>query len=105
MGENLLSQIQHLILSLPSKDIPLGEKLIKERDFESLKELINSTIQINKNREENGKEPLIKDSVELAILQDKVDEYCSLLGIYELGEEEKEEFKDFDDCEIWDDYD
>ena len=102
MGEDLLKQIQLLILNLPPRDIPLGKKFIEERNFESLKELVDSAIQIDKNREASGKEPLTKDFTGLLTLKSKVDKYYSLL---EIPEQEEEEFSDFDTCELWDEYD
>lgn len=102
MGENLLNQIQQLILNLPPKDIHLGRKLVEERNFESLKELVDSAIQIDKNREVSGKESLVKDFTGLLTLKYKVDKYCSLLEIPEQGDDD---FSDFDTCEVWDEYD
>ena len=98
MGEDLLKQIQQLILNLPPKDIPLGRKFVEERNFESLKELVDSAIQIDKNREASGKESLVKDFTGLLTLKAKVDKYCSLLEIPEL---EDDDFSDFDACEVW----
>lgn len=56
---------------------------MEERNFESLKELVDSAIQIDKNREANGKESLVKDFTGLITLKVKVDKYCSLLEIPE----------------------
>lgn len=98
MAENLLSQIQRLIRNLPTKDIPLGKKFVEERNFESLKELVDSAIQIDKNRVANGKESLVSDFTGLATLKVKVDRYCSLL---EISEEEDDECSYYDDTELW----
>ena len=102
MGEDLLKQIQQLLQSLPPRDIPLGRKFVEERNFESLKELVDSAIQIDKNREASGKESLVKDFTGLVTLKVKVDKYCSFL---EIPEQEDDDFSDFDACEVWEDYD
>ncbi len=102
MGEDLLRQIQMLITNLPPRDIPLGRKFVEERNFESLKELVDSAIQIDKNRKANCKESLVKDFTGLVTLKVKVDKYCSLL---EIPEQEDDDFSDFDACEVWDEYD
>lgn len=103
MGEDLLKQIQQLLQSLPPRDIPLGRKFVEERNFESLKELVDSAIQIDKNREASGKESLVKDFTGLVTLKVKVDKYCSLLEIPE--QEEDEDCSYYDDNEVWDEYD
>ncbi len=72
---------------------------MEERNFELLKELVDSTIQIDKNREASGKEPLVGDFTGLLTLKAMVDEYCSLLGI---PEQEDDDLSDFDSCEeMW----
>lgn len=80
----------------------MGRKFVEERNFESLKELVDSAIQIDKNREVSGKESLVKDFTGLITLKAKVDKYCSLL---EIPEQEDDDFSDFDACEVWEDYD
>lgn len=102
MGETLLKQIQNLLLNLPPKDIPLGRKFIEERNFESLKDLVDSSIQMERNREAKGEETLVKDFNGLVALKSKVDKYCSLL---EIPEQEDDEFSYYDDTESWDEYD
>lgn len=89
MGENLLKQIKLLLMNLPPKDIKLGRKFVEERNFESLKELVDSAIEIDRNREARGKESLVKDFAGLITLKVKVDKYCSLL---EIPEQEDEDF-------------
>lgn len=83
MGEDLLRQIQELLTSLPPKDMVLGGMFIRTRDFESLKLLVDSDIQIEKNREASGKDPLTEDIPGLMALKAKVDRYCSYLCIPE----------------------
>lgn len=103
MGEDLLKQIQNLISNLPPRDIPIGRKFVEDRNFESLKELVDSAIQIDRNREASGKESLVKDYTGLLTLKAKVDKYWSLL---EIPEQEDDDFSDFDACEVWlDEYD
>lgn len=102
MGEDLLKQIQLLITNLPPRDIPLGRRFVEKRDFESLKELVDSAIYIDKNREANGKESLVRDFTGLLTLKARVDKYCSLL---EIPEQEDDECSYYDDTESWDEYD
>ncbi len=80
----------------------MGRRFVEERNFESLRDLVDSAIQKERNREAKGKEPLVRDFVGLITLKTKVDKYCSLL---EIPEQEDKDFGDFDACEMWDDYD
>lgn len=101
MGKDLLKEIQSLLLNLPPRDVALGRKLVEERNLESLKELVDSAIQIDKNREASGKESLVKDFTGLLTLKSKVDKYCSFLEI----PEQEDEFNDSSACEDWNEYD
>ena len=57
-----VERIRKLINNLPESDIPLGERFISERQFESLQELVDSAIfRVNKNvRWDNPKEEYLK---------------------------------------------
>lgn len=92
--------IKVMISSLPEKDIPLGHKFLDIRDFDSLKELVDSAIyKVKKSqRSENPKEKYANINLEdLSRLKSEVDNYIELLGDsddsyseleYELDEEE-----------------
>jgi len=94
-----VERIQALIGSLPERDIPLGHKFLNERDFDSLKELIDSAIyKVRRSlKSDNPREEYLKVSLEdLSRLKSEVDIYIVQLeipedGIYNEG---------FDDCEI-----
>ena len=94
-----VERIQALIGSLPERDIPLGHKFLNERDFDSLKELIDSAIyKVRRNlKSDNPREEYLKVNLEdLSRLKSEVDIYIVQLeipedGIYNEG---------FDDCEI-----
>lgn len=90
-------RIQNLIDSLPEKDIPLGHKFLSNRDFESLKELIDSAIyKIKKNlKTDNPKEEYLKVNFEnLVELKSEVDLYLSMI------EPSEDIFNNFDECNI-----
>lgn len=91
--------IQALIGSLPERDIPLGHKFLNERDFDSLKELIDSAIyKVRRSlKSDNPKEEYLKVNLEdLSRLKSEVDMYIVQLGIPEDGIYNE----GFDDCEI-----
>jgi hypothetical protein len=53
-NKNLLDKIKELIPSLPNRDIQLGYDFLNKRDFESLKDLIDSAIyKVEKNIKSN----------------------------------------------------
>lgn len=73
-----VDRIRALISSLPERDIPLGYKFLDERDFDSLKELVDSAMyKVKKSqRSENPKEIYAKISLEdLSRLKSEVDTY------------------------------
>lgn len=94
-----VKRMKALMCSLPERDIPLGHKFLNERDFNSLKELIDSAIyKVRKSlKSDNPKEEYLMVSLEdLSRLKSEVDMYIIQLempenGIY--GE-------DLDDCEF-----
>lgn len=94
-----VERIQALIGSLPERDIPLGHKFLNERDFDSLKELIDSAIyKVRRSlKSDNPKEEYLKVSLEdLSRLKSEVDMYIVQLGI----SEDDIYNEGFDDCEI-----
>ena len=72
--------------SLPERDIPLGNRFLSDRDFESLKELVDSAIyKIKKNlRTDNPREEYLKiDLEDLSKLKLEVDLYLSMIELSE----------------------
>lgn len=72
--------------SLPERDIPLGNRFLSDRNFESLKELVDSAIyKIKKNlRTDNPREEYLKiDLEDLSKLKLEVDLYLSMIELSE----------------------
>lgn len=82
--------MRELLDNLPKSDQPLGEQFIQSRDFESLKDLVDSAIyKVRKHKarkdEEGGMPPkqeyLDVDLTELSNLKAEVDVYLTQLEI------------------------
>lgn len=100
MDNSSVQRISKLISALPKSDISFGDKYLKERDFESLQLLVNSSIvRVKKGlTKEIPKEEYLKVDLErLNQLKVEVDEYYSMLG---LPEEDSEIYDDFDNDEF-----
>ena len=96
-----VERMKALMDSLPERDIPLGHKFLNERDFNSLKELIDSAIyKVKKSlKSDNPREEYRKVNLEdLNMLKSEVDMYIIQLEIPE--DDMYDEDLDFDDCEI-----
>ena len=96
-----VERMKALMDSLPERDIPLGHKFLNERDFDSLKELVDSAIyKVKKSlKSDNPKEEYRKVNLEdLNMLKSEVDMYIIQLEIPE--DDMYDEDLDFDDCEI-----
>ena len=81
-----VERMRALMCSLPEKDIPLGYKFLNERDFDSLKELIDSAIYKMKKslKSDNPREEYLKVNLEdLSRLKSEVDIYIIQLEIPE----------------------
>lgn len=79
-------RMRKLLCHLPNSDQQLGEQLIQCRDFESLKELVDSAIfKIRKNlRSEKPKQEYLDiDLTELSRLKSEVDVYLTQLQVIE----------------------
>lgn len=85
-----VERIKKLLNNLPKSDQALGEQFIQGRDFESLKDLVDSAIyKVRKHRarkgEEGGVQPkqeyLDVDLTELSNLKAEVDVYLVQLDI------------------------
>lgn len=100
-----IERIRKLLNSLPKSDITLGEQFIQSRDFESLKDLVDSAIyKVRKHKaikdEEGGVPPkqeyLDVDLTELSNLKAEVDVYLTQLEVpsNEWEEDIEEEYYD-----------
>lgn len=91
-----------LMVSLPTKDIPFGLKFLKERNFESLQELVDSAIikvrrsQATDNPKEEYKNVDLRS---LSRLKIEVDSYVAILDVSQDSNEEDdyllEEFNEY----------
>lgn len=82
----ILTDIEGLIYALPTKDIELANKSIRERDFEFLQDLVNSAVYKVKRAKIIGdvSSPLMSVDIDnLLSLKSTVDIYCMRLGIYD----------------------
>ena len=94
-----VERMKALMDSLPERDIPLGHKFLNERDFDSLKELVDSAIyRVRRSlKSDNPKEEYLKVNLEdLNRLKSEVDMYIIQWGI----PEDDMYNEDFDDYEI-----
>ena len=94
------TKIKQLIENLPEKDINLGHKFLEKRDFDSLKELVDSAIyKVKKSRSKhdiNNIEKYINiDLDELNSLKADVDNYVAQLHIMD----EPDNFDIIENCE------
>lgn len=82
----ILTDIERLIYALPTKDIELANKFIRERNFEFLQDLVNSAVYKVKRTKTIGdvSSPLMSVDIDnLLSLKSTVDIYCMRLGIYD----------------------
>lgn len=82
----ILTDIERLIYALPTKDIELANKFIRERNFEFLQDLVNSAVYKVKRAKTIGdvSSPLMLVDIDnLLSLKSTVDIYCMRLGIYD----------------------
>ena len=95
---NPIQIMESLIPSLPERDVALGHKFLKTRDFESLKMLIDSAIiKVKKGlMKENPREEYLKVDMErLQTLKAEVDTYYSMLELP--GQEENSIYEDYNE--------
>lgn len=100
-----IERMRKLLNSLPKSDITLGEQFIQSRDFESLKDLVDSAIyKVRKNiKSENPKqEYLDMDLTELSNLKAEVDVYLTQLEVP--SNEWEEDLEDEDDYDYGEEY-
>lgn len=75
-----VEQMKELMVSLPKRDIPLGYKFLENRDFQSLKELIDSALyKVKKSANSENPKPEYQD-----ISIDNLDELKSVVDTYSL---------------------
>lgn len=82
----ILTDIERLIYALPTKDIELANKFIRERNFEFLQDLVNSAVYKVKRTKTivDVSSPLMSVDIDnLLSLKSTVDIYCMRLGIYD----------------------
>lgn len=94
-----VKRMKALMCSLPERDIPLGHKFLNERNFDSLKELVDSALyKVRRSlKSDNPKEEYLKVNLEdLNRLKSEVDMY---IVQWEIPEDDMYS-EDFDDCEI-----
>lgn len=95
-----IERMRKLLDSLPKSDITLGEQFIQSRDFESLKDLVDSAIyKVRKNiKSENPKQEYLDvDLTELSNLKAEVDVYLTQLEVpSNEWEEDLEDDYDYD---------
>lgn len=73
-----VQRIKQLLSCVPEKDIPHANKFIKERDFEALRDLVKSDIQILLRKKDEFLEEQIDN---LRLLKTEIDSYLLLLGL------------------------
>ena len=99
-----LDNIKMLVKHLPERDVKYANKFIEKRQFEDLRDLVDSAIIIvDKNlASQNPKEEYKKINTEkLKQLQAEVYMYCSYLDISDFDNSEEEEFLDFDEEDLY----
>ena len=87
-----LVKIKKLLIHLPEKDIPWGDKFLTEHRIDDLKELVDSAFYLTKKNQGKEVVPDKYKNVSLENLRDlkmEVDNYHSLLSNI-LGDEEYE---------------
>ena len=73
-----VQRIKQLLSYIPKKDIPYANKFIEGRNFEDLRDLVKSDIQILlKKKDESLKEQIDN----LRVLKTEIDSYLFLLGL------------------------
>jgi hypothetical protein len=78
-----VNRIESLLQYLPQKDIPYAQTFLIYRDFDSLKEIVDSALQkVKRNlKKENPKEEYLQLSIEdLSRLKSEVDNYRILIN-------------------------
>lgn len=80
-----VERIENLLIYVPAKDIPFATKFLQERDFEALRDLVKSDIQILKRKKDDSLEEQLDY---LRELKSEVDSYLLMIGLEDEGEDE-----------------
>lgn len=81
-----VKKIENLLKYVPAKDIPYATEFLHKRDFEALRDLVKSDIQILKRKKD--KDDSVEDQINfLRELKAEIDSYLILLGFEEDGSE------------------
>lgn len=83
-----VERIRGLLEHVPAKDIPYATKFLQERNFEALRDLVKSDIQILRKKKDDSLEEQIDF---LRELKAEVDSYLLLIGL-EDGDEDETDF-------------
>lgn len=96
---NPVEQMDKLMDSLPKKDIPLGRKFLKERDFEQLQLLIDSAIyKVKKSQNSENPKPEYQD-----INLDNLDTLKSVVDNYTLCIFPEDRSNNYSEDDPWED--
>lgn len=80
-----VERIESLLIYVPAKDIPFATKFLQERNFEALRDLVKSDIQILKRKKDDSLEEQLDY---LRELKSEVDSYLLMIGLEDEGEDE-----------------
>lgn len=80
-----VERIESLLIYIPAKDIPFATKFLQERNFEALRDLVKSDIQILKRKKDDSLEEQLGY---LRELKSEVDSYLLMIGLEDEGEDE-----------------
>ena len=78
-----VERIKSLLKNIPAKDIPYATKFLDDRDFESLRDLVKSDIQILRKKHD---ESLAEQIDFLRELKAEIDAYLLMIGLEEDGD-------------------
>lgn len=78
-----VERIKKLLKNIPAKDIPYATKFLDDRDFESLRDLVKSDIQILRKKHD---ESLAEQIDFLRELKAEIDAYLLMIGLEEDGD-------------------
>lgn len=78
-----VERIKSLLENIPAKDIPYATKFLDDRDFESLRDLVKSDIQILRKKHD---ESLAEQIDLLRELKAEIDAYLLMIGLEEDGD-------------------
>ena len=106
MGTDSLSIIKQLVKELPVKDVPHAERFIAKRDFESLRDLVDSAIKRIEISLASDKPKEEYANIDTGLLESLLSEIIIYLSYLDISEFDNDEDGDFyesmcDLCEEW----